>query len=346
MKKIFPITLLFTLLLAFTLYTPSADASGGIVKVVDSKSAIVRAEASGSSKKLLTLSKGYYVTQLSSSNGWAKVQAGKTTGYMSMSALKVKSFNRKALSARAEIKQTASKSAKTLTTVQKGTVVENYGNAGNGWSYVKVGNASGYIATRHLKNLGNTTKYLTSTFSLYELPEYNGDFLGYVDAYSKVTVLSTVGNYAYVKAGSKYGYIPSSSLVKYMAFAKTYTAKCANVKTSVIKCTTNEAGGAYIFKNEPLMFEDYLGSYYIEGDDLIVGWYEGHDRFDFPLYKGKSWSYESYIENYVSSTVVSMNETVRYRGKTLKNVIKIQSYNYYSGYYYTYLAPGYGILSM
>lgn len=346
MKKLLPITLLFTLLFTFLLFTPQADASGGVVKVVSSKSAVVRAEANGSSAKLLTLSKGYHVTQLSSANGWAKVKAGKTTGYMTMDTLKVKKFDRKVLKARTEVKQTASKNAKTLTALQKNTIVENYGSAGNGWSYIKVGNTSGYVATNTLKNPGSTIKYLKNGASMYELPDYSGDYIGYIDAYTKVSVLSTVGNYAYVKTGSKYGYVPASSLVQYMAFAKTYLPKCTNVITKEIKCKTNEYGGPFIYKNEPFMADDFLGNYYIDGDNLVVNWYEGADILDFPLYKGKSWSYEAYIDTYFSATVASVNETVRYRGKTLKNVIKIEFYPYGYSSYYSYVAPGYGFIAV
>lgn len=346
MKKLLPITLLLTLFFAFALFTPQADASGGVVKVVNAKSAVVRAEANGSSNKLLTLSKGYYVTQISSSNGWAKVKAGKTTGYMKMDTLKVKNFSRKVLNARTEVKQTASKNALTLTALQKNTVVENYGSAGNGWSYVKVGNTSGYVPTKNLKAPGSAIKYLTAGASMYELPNASGDYIGYIDAYTKVSVLSTVGNYSYVKTGSKYGYIYNSNLVQQMAFAKTYLPKCANVKTKEIKCKTNEYGGPFIYKNEPFMADDFLGSYFVDGDNLVVGWYEGRDIVDFPLYKGKSWSYEAYVDSYVYAKAVSVNETVRYKGKTLKNVIKIENYLPGYGTYYSYVAPGYGFIAV
>ena len=345
MKKLISFCILFTALFSFVLFTPQADASGGIVKVVNAKSAVVREEANGSSNKLLTLSKGYYITQLSSSNGWAKVKAGKTTGYVKLDTLKVKDFNRKTVSTRTEIKETASKNAKTVIALQKGTIVENYGAAGNGWSYVKVGNASGYIATKNLKALGNTTKYTSSTAYMYELPNASGDYIGYINTYTKVTVLSSVGNSSYVKAGSKYGYIPTTNLVQHMVFANSYIPKCNNVKTSVIKCTSGK-NSAKIFKNSGDTWDDYLGYYQIKGDDLVIGYYEGGDEIDFPLYKGKTWSYDFYVDDIVYVKVISVNETVRYKGKTLKNVVKLEKYNSYSGTYYSYLAPGYGYISV
>ncbi|MER1999851.1 MAG: hypothetical protein ABS882_08750, partial [Lysinibacillus sp.] len=213
-------------------------------------------------------------------------------------------------------------------------------------SFVKVGKATGYVLTKNLKKPGTATKYVTYNTYLNELPNAAGDYTTTVKAYSKVTVLTSVGGYSYVKSGSKYGYLPASNLVSHVAFAKTYVPKCANVVTKTIKCKSIQNGGTSIYKNAGDTWEDYLGSYVVDGDDLYVGFYEGGIHLDFPLYKGKSWSYDFYIDDRQQITILSVNTTVRYKGKTLKNVIKLENRSDYAGKYYTYLAPGYGYISI
>lgn len=355
MEKLFTAILFLGFLFSFTSFAPVAEANGGLVKVVDTKTTIVREEANGSSKKLLTLSKGYYVTQLSTGKGWAKVKAGKTTGYVKVDALKVKDFNRKAISGSTNLQQTASKSATTLTKIQKGIVVENFGSAGNGWSFIKYDDVTGYVPTKSLKALTSVKKYLKESEWLNILPMSLSLVSNEVQAGTKVTVLSTVGKYSYVKANDKYGYVLNSDLVTHMAFAPTYMPKCENVKSEVFKCETKgfeyvrkNFKGTYLYPSSDESLQEYYQQYYLDGDNLNFTFVSHNtargSTLYFPLYKGKTWTYGDAFDLNVRVNVISVNETVRSKGKILKNVIKLEILKPEYSPVYSYLAPGYGYI--
>lgn len=65
-------------------------------------------------------------------------------------------------------------------------------------------------------------------------------------------------------------------------------------------------------------------------------------RYPFPMYKGQTFNlYYSYDGN-TSVKVLSVTDTLKIGGKTVKNVIKMQVTDSYGNSYVSYLAPGYG----
>ena len=113
----------------------------------------LRATASPKASIISSLPKGTLVTQLNTvKGGWSYVRVNDKKGYVATSSLIVPSSKTKIVSSKSglALKETASGKAKTIATLKKNIVVEDFGTVGNGWSFVQYGNVIGYVASNSI----------------------------------------------------------------------------------------------------------------------------------------------------------------------------------------------------
>ncbi|WP_350346190.1 SH3 domain-containing protein [Heyndrickxia faecalis] len=206
---------------------------------------LLRSKASTSGSRLASLPRGEKVTVYSTSGSWAKVKAGNKTGYVHASYLVNKAPDSSVAKASSLsitttkyvnvdkgshllLRSKASTSGSLLASLPRGEKVTVYSTSGS-WAKVKAGNKTGYVHASYLVNKDpdsstkassspkTTTKYVNvdkgSHLLLRSKASISGSRLASLPRGEKVTVYSTSGSWAKVKAGNKTGYVHASYLV-------------------------------------------------------------------------------------------------------------------------------------
>ncbi len=146
---------------------PSKPATGNTtVKTGTTTSNLnVRQTASTSAKKVTTLSKGTIVNINETKSGWYRITSGKYTGWVSSSYIKViqestsipskpatgnTTVKTGTTTSNLNVRQTASTSAKKVTTLSKGTIV-NINETKSGWYRITSGKYTGWVSSSYIK---------------------------------------------------------------------------------------------------------------------------------------------------------------------------------------------------
>ncbi|MDC7724469.1 SH3 domain-containing protein [Priestia megaterium] len=131
----------------------------------------VRQTASTSAKKVTTLTKGTTVTINETKNDWYRITSGKYSGWVSSSYIKViqapsnntskpvtvnTTVKTGTTTSNLNVRQTASTSAKKVTTLTKGTTV-TINETKNGWYRITSGKYSGWVSSSYIKVSAQTT---------------------------------------------------------------------------------------------------------------------------------------------------------------------------------------------
>ena len=165
MKKFFVVILAFVVILLVTAIPEQTEAATTRTVYVAATSAVpLKKAASNDSKLIATLSKGEYVTQISSTSGWSYVLYKGKKGYVKTGNLKKKTATAKIVNAKAGLKiyATPSSKAKVYATIKNSTKVQYYGKIDSTWSFVQVGNVTGFALTKSLKDVTTTTSTATA----------------------------------------------------------------------------------------------------------------------------------------------------------------------------------------
>lgn len=366
MKRILTIIAVIFLVISFNQSTTDA-AMSKTVKITNSDTVNVLENTDTNSKILITVSKGFYVTVLSTKGEWSQVKAGKTIGYIKSSALKTKEAAVKILSVKTDVKTTASSSSTTVGTIIKNSIVEDYGVAGKGYSYVKFGNVIGYVPTKSLKATKATTQYVKTSSNVFGKISSKSAKIGSITKNQKVQVHATSGDWSYITVGSTKGYVPKIVLSKQRTIvtdAKEYLPACGKYYTYASQDKLEGTKGTNTYLCEKTDGKNRLyrsdieidlpgaifGEFYIENGNLMVLGYESLSDYRFPMSVGQKWSEYAYVEDLIQYEVLSINEKVTVGAGTFNNVLKIrEKYSYVQEGYGTpygiiYIAPGAGII--
>lgn len=208
--------LCFILLFAFVaLPTISEANSFREVKVVTGSSLVVKNAASPSAASIATLKRGDFVTIFSTTNGWAKIQSKTISGFVNASFLGTAPSTIKIASSKSGlvVKQSPSRSAKTLATLQYNMIVEDFGSVGAGWSFVQYGNVTGYVASNFIGTPKMTTQYVNvDNLIVRNIASPSGAQKATLTKGIQVNVHSTIAGWAFVSAGNTRGYVVASQL--------------------------------------------------------------------------------------------------------------------------------------
>lgn len=213
MKKwLFLFTFIFSILL---FQAPTEASTFREVKVVSGSALAIKEQATQNATTIATLKGGDFVTVFSTENGWSHIQSQSTTGYVAASFLSQARSTIKIASSKGGlvVKQSPSPSAKTMATLQYNMIVEDFGQVGNGWSFVQYGNITGYVASSFIGNPKTATKTTTTTtVSLRNIASKSGVITASLPANTKVTVHTTIAGWAFISTGTNRGYAEASLL--------------------------------------------------------------------------------------------------------------------------------------
>ena len=210
----------YLLAILFVLATFSSpvisEASSGPEVKVTTTSLQAKSNASATATNAYQLKQGSLVIVTATKNNYSKINYNGKTAYVLTKSLKSATPTPKVVT-RAQglaVKAAPTASAKTATTLQVKTVVEDYGKANANYHVVQYGSVIGFAHTSAIKKTVPTTKYIKGeTVTMYasaNTKSVKRHTLSYATA---VKVHSTVGSWAYVTTGSKRGYIAKSFLV-------------------------------------------------------------------------------------------------------------------------------------
>lgn len=203
------------LLVAFMVAPTVSDAS--TVPTVKKLSATVqmKSDAAASAKNVLKLSKGSLVIVTGTKNSYSKVSYKGKAGYIATASLANAAATPKTVS-RAQglvVKAAPSSSAKTITTLAKKTIVEDYGKVDSTYHLVQYGSVIGYAHKSALSATKPTTRYVTGeSVQLYASANTKATKRSTVTFGQAVKAHGTVGSWTYVTVGSKKGYMAKSFL--------------------------------------------------------------------------------------------------------------------------------------
>ena len=218
------------------------DACTATVQLVSGTDRLaIRASASSNGQILTSLMRGALVTVLNVSGDWTLVQYGEIVGYVTSDALKLQGTPPANASATVttiagyatvhasgtlNLRQSASASAKVVSTIPNGTVLPVFSQS-NGWARVQYGAQVGYASMDFLVFSGSYPSKVvdsTETAALVNIPGGSGTVnlratastgsavLAQLRHSTSVTALSNDGSWCYVRANNQYGYIMSSFL--------------------------------------------------------------------------------------------------------------------------------------
>ncbi|MER1999362.1 MAG: SH3 domain-containing protein, partial [Lysinibacillus sp.] len=235
--------LAFAILLLSLLIAPVASEASSAPTVKKATATVqVKSDASASAKNVLKLSKGSLVIVTGEKNNFSKVSYKGKTGYVATASLVTAASTPKSVS-RAKglvIKAVPASSAKTVTTLQAKTIVEDYGKVDKTYHLVQYGSVIGYAHHSAIKATKPVTRYITGDLvQLYASANTKGVKRGKLTFSNAVKVHGTVGSWSYVTAGNKKGYIAKSFLaVKKPVQLKGTKVNFAEIKPDVRFTTT------------------------------------------------------------------------------------------------------------
>lgn len=364
-KKILSfIVILFILLPMFSTVVEAANSS--VVKKT-SVSAPLRASAAPKAKVLTNLPKGTLVTQLGTvKGGWSYIQTNKQKGYIASSALVVPSSKTKLVNSKngLAIKETASTKAKTIATLKKSAIVEDFGSVGSGWSLVQSGNTIGYVDSKLITATKSTKKYTNASVTVRNTASTNGKNMGSLAKNKEVSVHSQVSTWSYITSGSIKGYVPSKQLSSTKQTATVQTLKnFSDLRPSKIKWMKYYFDGEVLQGN--IKSSVYKSEYSYVVPEIYMSFSQksfqmGLPESDFiwtdipaPLTQNKAaplyeFDWNTYKDVKIGNAYLrSIKETVKTPAGTFKNVLHIEEkYNNQSTTYHYYFAPGYGLIKV
>ncbi|CAH0233039.1 Beta-N-acetylglucosaminidase [Peribacillus sp. Bi96] len=189
------------------------------------------------------LTRGTQVMVYSESNGWAKIKANGTEGYVNTKYLSTKkpgTVTKAAVSVKATTKyvnvstgslnmrKTETDNASIVAKLTRGTQVTVYSES-KGWAKIKANGKDGYVNTKYLSttkpgtvtkaaaSVKTTTKYVNaSTLNMRKSGTASASIITRLSKGTKVTVYSESKGWAKIKANGKEGYVST----KYLSTAK------------------------------------------------------------------------------------------------------------------------------
>ena len=196
---------------------PVSEAASRQVMVVSGMNADVMAEPNAQSRVVGTLPDGTFVTKFSVTNGWAYVQAGDIKGYVAEIELLVPLSSSKIASSKSGlvVKNKPTLATGTLANLSYNMIVEDFGDVGNGWSFVQYGNVTGYVKTSFISTPKPTVKYVNSKNGVIvrNIASASGTNIGTIGNGTKVDVHATLMGWSYVTVGNMKGYVVDSFLM-------------------------------------------------------------------------------------------------------------------------------------
>lgn len=230
LKKIFYSLFAFTLFFSnFYVLESSANTSlsnfeqGGFKTVykVTSSQIMIKEAPDSSSKTLGTEKKGtYLISDYTAEGGWLPVIYNGGYGFVDITGIafdvpttiKISSSKGGIV-----IKEKPTQNSNTIATLQYGMVMEDYGDAGNGYSFVQYGNVIGYAKTSFMKAPVATTKYINAPDKEFAVMRIiaSASIDGWlVNHGTKVNHYTTIKGWAYVvdPIEGDSGYIPANQL--------------------------------------------------------------------------------------------------------------------------------------
>ena len=200
---------------------------------------------------------GAEVTVSSTSNGWAKVTYGGSTGYASLSYLELKSTlpststTAMITTANLNMRTGPGTSYSIIRVIPSGAEVAVLSTS-NGWARLTYGGSTGYASLSYLKlktplpSTSTDIRITTEELNLRSGPGTTYSIIAVMPAGAKVTVLSVSGDWAKVTYEGKTGYAHVGYLVKEGTYAaSTVITKGLKASTAKQIALTFDAGWEY-----------------------------------------------------------------------------------------------------
>lgn len=213
MKKFLAIcTFLSSLVLLLLIGTTEVRASNtAIIHQVIEASVPIYLDASEESEVLGLLAKGDFVIAENMQSDWTYVQFHQFTGYVHSKGI-VKAISTIALIDKKEgtnLFTYPSPNAQKNGTLFDKSIVNVYGTAPGGWSYIQYGKQIGYVATNLLKTPTPTKKRVNAgngaVLKLTASP--SSEVIGTIPHQTVVFQYTIIAGWAYVEAGEQKGYV-------------------------------------------------------------------------------------------------------------------------------------------
>lgn len=99
------------------------------------------------------------------------------------------------------VKEKPTADSNTLGTLSNGILMDNYGEVGNGYSYVQYGNIIGYVKTSFITNPKPVVKYISSSteyIDSYLIASKGFGSAGLIESETKVHVYGSVAGWSYI----------------------------------------------------------------------------------------------------------------------------------------------------
>ena len=193
-----------------------ANETAGIHQVVDT-SLPIYIEAVEESNIINYLTKGDFVTVERIQSGWAYIHTNEFTGYVHSSGL-VKAQPTRYLIAHKEgihLYTYPSPNAQKSGTLIDKSIVNVYGTAPGGWSYVQYGHRVGYVASNSLKKPTATKKRVNAVkgAQVHLTASPSSEVIGTITHQTVVEQYTIIAGWAYVEAGEQKGYVKAVELI-------------------------------------------------------------------------------------------------------------------------------------
>lgn len=237
MKKLLFICTFLTIVVCFMLTGKNvvqANETAGIHQVVDT-SLPIYIEAVEESNIINYLTKGDFVTVERIQSGWAYIHTNEFTGYVHSSGL-VKAQPTRYLIAHKEgihLYTYPSPNAQKNGTLFDKSIVNVYGTAPGGWSFVQYGHQVGYVATNTLKVPTAIKKRVNAIkgAQVHLTASPSSVVISTITHQTVVEQYSLIAGWAYVEAGEQKGYVKATELTNPVSLGnRTYNKGVAVAK--------------------------------------------------------------------------------------------------------------------
>ncbi len=237
------------------------------VMKVSGSAAVMKQTPSPSAPTLLTLKKGDFVVADSVTNDWALVDFQGEKGAIAQNVLaKNLPYTIKISGSKGGIviKEKPTTTSATSAMLKHGMVIEDYGTAENGYSFVRYGNIIGYAQTSFMAVPKATVKYTNKDVSLRRIASPSAETVGSVKNNSKVEVYANIVGWSYIKVNNISGYVPTEDLVDKAAAATPVTKPVSKPSTPV---KGDASSGYYVILGAPTHFKNCkaMNAYYPNG---------------------------------------------------------------------------------
>ena len=187
-----------------------------VIQHVIKSSLPVYQDASEESSIIGYLSQGDFVTTENTQPEWSYIQSYQLTGYVLSSGIKKAKPTNYLVNKKegADLFTYPSRNAQKNGTLFNQSIVNVYGTAPGGWSYVQYGQQVGYMATNALKVPTATKKRVNAVngTTLYLTASPNSEVIGTIAHQTVVQQYTVLAGWAYVEAGEQKGYVKAVEL--------------------------------------------------------------------------------------------------------------------------------------